>query len=103
MAEPKAVAELRAGDRIPTDLCGHLTVVAVTDDRVTWADTPHEPEQDCILVDVEPEDQSTRWDADLLPAAAGSEGATWFLGLRPLRYRLVYLADATVTLEDRDG
>lgn len=98
----RPVAELRPGDRIPTDLCGALTVMQVVDDRTTWTDVPHDPALDRVLVDVQPEDQSTRWDADLLPAAAGSEGAVWFLGSRPLRYRLVYLPDVTVPIAGQE-
>lgn len=82
---------LKPGERIPTTLCGDLSVIAtpMVDPDPSWART---------YVDVEVEDKSGRWDVEHLPAAAGAE-AFHFHGLAPLRYRLVYLPDAMVEWE----
>lgn len=87
-----SVQDLKAGDRIPTDLCGHLTVIAA------YADIDDNPDLSRVYVDVEVQDRSLRWDVENLPAAVGAE-SFWFLSMTPtLRYRLVFLPDATVGL-----
>ncbi len=88
-------ADLRPGDRIvaaPT--IGVLTVTAAP-----YRDVTGDPEWDRVYVDVEPADRSMRWNPDHLPVETGAE-AMQFLGLLPLRYRLVFLPDHNITIEE---
>lgn len=86
-------ADLHLGDRIPTDLCGNLVVR--TEPFVDECDT--DPRWNRVYVDVVPDDQGSRWDADRLTEATGAEGFQ-FLGLHPLRYRLTFLPNAEVAV-----
>ena len=92
----RPVAELVPGDRIPTTLCGYLTVF-----RTPWTDPcDGRPDLDRVYVDVRVEDPRGPWDAAELPAATGAVDMM-FLGLVPtLRYRLAFTPDATVDLAD---
>lgn len=88
-------ADLRPGDRIiaaPT--IGPLTVL-----DEPYGDITGDPRWDRVYVDVEPDDKSLRWDPEHLPAETGAE-AFQFLGLVPLRYRLVFLPDRDVNVEE---
>ncbi len=88
-------ADLRPGDRIiATPTIGALAVIASP-----YGDITGDPNWDRVYVDVEPVDQSMRWDPDHLPAETGAE-AMQFLGLSPLRYRLVFLPDHNINVEE---
>lgn len=92
MTDTIKVEALQPGDRIPTDLCGELSVtrapVSDADERSA------EREWFRLYVDVEAT-RRTSFDPDGLPGVTGAEAAH-YLSLTPLRYRLVYPLDATV-------
>ncbi len=89
-------ADLQDGDLLAHNvpkMNGTLTVTEV------WADTEG-TEWDRVYVDVEVSDRSTRWDPDNLATGTGAEAFEW-LGLTPtLRYRLVFLPDTDITVEN---
>lgn len=91
-------ADLRPGHRIATADLGGFTVIADPYSDIEYAEQEGCPELGRIYVDVEPDDKSTRWDPDNLPAATGAE-AFWWLGSSPLRYRLTFLPDTDVRIE----
>jgi hypothetical protein len=86
-------ADLQPRHRILTPTIGPLTVTAPP-----YCDITGDLRWDRVYVDVAPDDRSTRWDPDSLPAESSAE-AFQFLGLNPLRYRLVFLPNTVVTVE----
>ncbi len=86
-------ADLKPGHRILAPTIGPLTVTAPP-----YCDITGDLRWDRVYVDVVPDDQSTRWDPDRLPVETGA-GDFQFLGLAPLRYRLVFLPNTVVTVE----
>lgn len=85
-------ADLKPGHRIVTRTIGDLTVL-----EPPYCDITGDLRWDRVYVDAAPGDQSTRWDADTLPAETGAVGFE-FLGLNPQRYRLVFLPNTEVTV-----
>ncbi len=96
-------ADLQPGHRIAhavPNMDGTLTVTDVWNDI---ADAAKEgcPELGRVFADVEVSDNtySSPWDAENLPKGTGADTFTW-LGLNPLRYRLAFLPDADVAVEE---
>lgn len=84
---------LKVGDHIHAESVGYVTVV-------------EKPRIDCdeasmpvwVEVDVEPRKPDDIWDTNLLATATGASSAAWISGVRKPRYRLGYVADASVRL-----
>ncbi len=102
-------ADLRPGHRIACPIPNFQGALVVVDEPFTDDVGPgaaarfsmeYRPEDDRVTVDVEPEDQSTRWWADHLTAATGAKDYQW-LGTTPkLRYRLYFHPDTDITVEN---
>ncbi len=97
-------ADLRPGHRIAhtvPNMNGTITVAKVWND-IADAAKDGCPELGRVYADdVEVSDDAFRssWDAEDLPKGTGADTFTW-LGLRPLRYRLAFLPDTDVVVEE---
>lgn len=94
-------ADLRPGHQIAHTVPGMTGTITVHEQP--WSDVDEDPTYGRVYVDVVVSDASyamSRWDPEQLPVGTGAEGFGW-LGLDPLRYRLVYLPDHDVQVEER--
>lgn len=95
--------DLRPGHRIAHTVPHMTGTITVTDVRNDVADARGDgwPELGRVYATVVVTDDAygSRWDAENLPKGTGADSFTW-LGLNPLRYRLAFLPDADVTIEE---
>ncbi len=101
-------ADLRPGHRIVCDMPGFAGALTVVKEPYTGDVGPeaaarygvdYQPEDDRVMVNVEPDDKGHRWMADNLPAATGAKEFQW-LGLTPLQYRLYFHPDTDVKVAE---
>lgn len=101
-------ADLKPGHRITCNMPnfhGALTVITEPftadcgPEAAARYGVAYRAEDDRVTVDVTPDDLSTRWDPDGLPAGTAAETFEW-LSLTPrLRYRLFFHPDTDVQVE----
>lgn len=95
-------ADLQPGHRIAhtvPGMTGTITVDTEPYDDTEIAARDGCPELGRVYVDVEVSDRSSRWDPDDLPACTGAEAFEFLTMVEALRYRLVYLPDTDVEVE----
>jgi hypothetical protein len=88
-------ADLKPGHRINA----HTTLTVYADPHIDIDATNPNPDLDRVYIDVEATGDRRTWDPIDIPEATGAEAYAW-LGGSPLRYRLAFLPDADVTVEE---